>query len=73
MKLEKRSILKRNPVRADEINKNRQSKILKLNKVISERNLYLEEHSRKIIGGGELLQQQVTMDESIKLEPIGNG
>ncbi|MDR1383410.1 MAG: hypothetical protein LBJ67_06140 [Planctomycetaceae bacterium] len=42
----KRYIVKRNPIRADEINKNRQSKMLKLNKIISERNLYLEEHSR---------------------------
>ncbi|MDR1478510.1 MAG: hypothetical protein LBJ00_06160 [Planctomycetaceae bacterium] len=41
-----RNILKRNPVRTDKINANRQSKMLKLNKIISERNLYLQEHSR---------------------------
>jgi hypothetical protein len=38
--------VKHNPIRADEINKNRQSKMLKLNKIISERNLYLNEHLR---------------------------
>jgi transposase len=42
----KRYILKRNPIRADEINTNRQSKILKLNKIISKRNLYLKKYSR---------------------------
>ncbi|MDR1478512.1 MAG: hypothetical protein LBJ00_06170 [Planctomycetaceae bacterium] len=41
----KRYILKHNPVRADEINNNRQSKMLKLNKIILERNHYLKEHS----------------------------
>ncbi|MDR1382596.1 MAG: hypothetical protein LBJ67_01920 [Planctomycetaceae bacterium] len=43
---DKRYIVKRNPIRADAINANRRSKMLKLAKIISERSLYLEEHSR---------------------------
>jgi transposase len=42
----KRYILKRNPVRADEININRQSKMNKLHEIIAERNHYLKNHSR---------------------------
>lgn len=42
----KRYILKRNPVRVDEIQKNRQSKMFKLEAIIARRNLYLREHSR---------------------------
>ena len=41
-----RYILKRNPVRADEIDQNRQSKMSKLKQIITERNTYLNQHSR---------------------------
>ena len=40
-----RYILKRNPVRAEEINQNRKSKISKLEQIITERNNYLSQHT----------------------------
>lgn len=44
-----RYILKRNPVRAEEMVSNRQSKISKLEQIITERNNYLSQHSRSTL------------------------
>lgn len=41
-----RYVLHRNPVRVEEIKKNRKSKLLKLRELLKERNVYLSEHSR---------------------------
>ena len=41
-----RYILRRNPVRAEELKQNRQSKIKKIKTYVSEQNIYLKEHKR---------------------------
>jgi transposase len=51
-----RYILHRNPVRAEEIKRNRTSKLLKLRKLLKERNIYLSEHPRARV---EVAQRKV--------------
>ena len=55
-----RYILRRNPMRVDEIEHNRQSKIRKIKSKIAEQNQYIQEHPRaKVETGGKKINQLI--------------